>query len=613
MVAWGLWYMNPNAGWALAVALAPLVLRLVTGRRPLPRTPLDLPLIVFLLTAGLGVWAAYDRAGAEAIYPAASPVGWRALWGIVLSVLVYYAFAAMETDVQQRWTMALLAGFGAGIAFWFTAATDWSSNPSEVATLTHLGQAYQAWLPRLSDPGLHPNATARMVLMCLPASVGLVAEAFGSERKGRWRWAAWGAVTGAMIAFSLLLSTSRGAWLGLAVGLSLMALWWLAGKLWPERQWIVFVGLIASAALCGIALVVLFPSFRVAFLRVWSMAGRQSLSYEGALLLRDYPFTGIGLNEFPLVHSTYALMIHVPVVQHAHFTLLDMALSQGVLGVLAAMSIFGGAAWLGLRALARTKTPPPILVAGLLALVMVSVHDLVDDPLYSTLGLPLIWIPVGAIIAGWRTVEAEWPREKLQRKWSWYALAVVTVIGLVLLIPLWQLLGAAWFANLGALHQTRTELSQYDYEHFDDPTLDEIRKQADLSVAEGFFARALALEPGQVTARTRLAQIALGRGQYERALAHVQAAWDAGHRDRVTRLLLGEALVATGQVEAGVQVVRGLEWAQSRFEGQAWYRYWVNEDYLRAANAWRANLILDPESEYTQRWLAEAEARANNP
>ena len=33
---------------------------------------------------------------------------------------------------------------------------------------------------------------------------------------------------------------------------------------------------------------------------------------------------------------------------------------------------------------------------------------------------------------------------------------------------------------------------------------------------------------------------------------------DAGHRDRITRLVLGDALVAAGDVEAGVEVVRGL-------------------------------------------------------
>jgi len=176
----------------------------------------------------------------------------------------------------------------------------------------------------------------------------------------------------------------------------------------------------------------------------------------------------------------------------------------------------------------------------------------------------------------------------------------------------WRPVGAAWYANLGAVHQTWAELSAYNVKHFDNPTLDQIRQRVDLSAAERFFAQSLALNPGQVTARTRLAEIALARGQYERALTHTQAAWDAGHRDRVTRLLLGDALVAAGDVEAGVKVVRGLKWAEGRLDGQAWYRYWVGKDYRRAADAWRAVVKLNPKNERAAHSITAAEERANN-
>jgi predicted Zn-dependent protease len=158
----------------------------------------------------------------------------------------------------------------------------------------------------------------------------------------------------------------------------------------------------------------------------------------------------------------------------------------------------------------------------------------------------------------------------------------------------------------------RVELSLYDYNHFDSPTLDQIRQGADLSTAETLFTQALALDPGQVTARTRLAGIALSRGKHAQALTHAQAAWDAGHRDRVTRLLLGDALIATGKVEAGVELVRGLAWAEGRLDLQAWYRYWVNGDYHRAADAWRAVAQLNPENSHAIYWIKEAEARAEN-
>ena len=72
-----------------------------------------------------------------------------------------------------------------------------------------------------------------------------------------------------------------------------------------------------------------------------------------------------------------------------------------------------------------------------------------------------------------------------------------------------SLVAAWWYANLGAVAQTRAELSQYDYNRFDNPSLDQIRQREDLSAAEAYFSRALAIDPGQATARTRLAQIAL--------------------------------------------------------------------------------------------------------
>jgi cytochrome c-type biogenesis protein CcmH/NrfG len=172
---------------------------------------------------------------------------------------------------------------------------------------------------------------------------------------------------------------------------------------------------------------------------------------------------------------------------------------------------------------------------------------------------------------------------------------------------------AAWYANLGAVRQTWAELSQYDHRHFDNPTLDEIRRQTDLSAAEQFYSRALALDPGQVTARTRLAEIALSRGQYDQALVHMQAAWDAGHRDRVTRLLLADALVATGNVAPGVEVVRELKWAEERLDGQGWYRYWLDGDYGRAADAWRAVVQLNPNNRRAARRVAEAEAKVGSP
>jgi tetratricopeptide (TPR) repeat protein len=327
--------------------------------------------------------------------------------------------------------------------------------------------------------------------------------------------------------------------------------------------------------------------------------------YEQALLVvREFPYTGSGLGTFPLLHSTYALLIHVPILPHAHGLLVDVALEQGVFGLLGALLAWGAAAVVGVRALAGREEvlDRPILAAGLLSLAVLVLHGLVDDALYGSRGLLLLWAPAGVVVAA----AGRRARMPLGRVGWWLlpGLALAAVLGVLLYGPS---LVAAGYANLGAVRQARAELARYDYRHFDQPTLDELRAGLDLSQAVAAYEQALAWEYGQPVARTRLAQLALARGRYAEALTHAEAAWEAGHRDRVVRLIYGDALVANGHVEQGAAVVEGLVWASSRLQGQAFYRYWRGQDWQRAAYAWQAALILEPENEHVR---SQAEAAA---
>ncbi len=69
-------------------------------------------------------------------------------------------------------------------------------------------------------------------------------------------------------------------------------------------------------------------------------------------------------------------------------------------------------------------------------------------------------------------------------------------------------------------------------------------------------------------------------------------------------------MVAQASVEEAAAVARGLEWAESRLNGQAWYRYWVSGGWQRAAYAWRAVLLLDPENAYAGGRIKRAEEKA---
>jgi len=205
-------------------------------------------------------------------------------------------------------------------------------------------------------------------------------------------------------------------------------------------------------------------------------------------------------------------------------------------------------------------------------LIVLLVHGLVDDPLYSHRAALLFMLaPSGLITGMWRitapATPAALPSPRGRRAWLIGAVLVALLLAGALLAR--RPLTAAWHANLGALSQTRAEMTVYDEAHFDRLSLDAVRRQVDTRAAEAHLAQALALDPGNVTATQRLAMLARARGDYSTSLALLERIAALGASDRITRLLLGDALVADGQVARAAQIVTGLPFAKARLGGLA--------------------------------------------
>ncbi len=568
LAAWGIWVLWPAWGGAVvAVAALPWGLQWLKERRMPRLTGLNVALTLFGLTAGVGVWASYDRNGALAIFPA-YPVGWAKLWGLGLAILLYAALAALTTTTARRWAVALLTGIGAAAA-WLFSITHWRIAPPAITGFV---------------AGLIPNTNILAgVLAPLLLLDGGMLLTLRSENSSRRRlWFTWGVATGALMLVSLMLTDSRGAWLALGAALTVTVLWQLARRCRPAGLRLgAFAVILVGGLLAG--------GWGIMHTGLWDtaahnpdVANRLWIFLRGLLLVRDYPFTGSGLGNFALVDSTYAQLIHVPTLPYSHALLLDVTVEQGIPGALALLTVWVIAFEQGMGALARSPRRLPWLGAGLLALLVIIVHGMVDDPLYSSPWSIFLWAPVGVIAAAQRDAP---PAPLWQHRLAQTGAAAAGTGMFIVLFMVRQMLIPAWYANLGALAQTHTELSWYNYRQFDNPTLDEIRQRENLVRAEAYFNLALTFDPGQVTARTRLAQIALARGDYAAALTHAQTAWNSGHRDRVTRLLLSDALAANGKVAQAAALAEGLTWAEGRLEGQAFYRYQQQGDRRRALYA----------------------------
>jgi O-antigen ligase len=591
-----LWDQDPSRTWVLLIALAPLLLRLLTRRRLIPRTLLDLPLLLFFLSAGIGILTSYDPRGTYAASPWMPPAS-QWIVGLTLAALVFYALAAVDSHDQLVWAMGLFAALGPLGAVRFVLTNDWAANLAAIPVIGGLGTALQghSW-PRLPIPELNANVAAGLLAMLWFFSLGVAAVGFRAiGRRRRWLWGVGGAATAVAIAIGLLLTISRGAWLAVAAAAGLAAAWvlaiWLARRAgWNRAQWLA-VALVAVGVVVTAWVVLAIQLVQIASLgSAGSVADRAALYSESLLLARDYLFTGTGTGTFPAIHSTYALLIHVPVLIHAHNIYLHILVEQGLLGLAALIAMLFIPAVLGLRALISSKSTNPLLLAALASLAVEILHGVVDYPLYCSCSLLFLWVPAGFVLAACR-VAAPGTRAVAHggapvgcvegRRRLPFAAVGLLVLAVIAAGLFWRPIAAAWKANLGALAQTHAELQRYDYRHFGDPTLHQVRRAVDLSPAERYFRQALALDPTNATALTRLGAIALDRGEYAGGLGLVQAAWDAGHRDRVTRLLYGDALVAAGDVDAAVEIVHGLSHAAERFSGQAW-NYQQNGDEQRA-------------------------------
>jgi O-antigen ligase len=601
-----------NMPWLAALPLGIcFAVRAARTHQLLPRTSLSLPWLVFIASAAWGAWISIDQVLAQA-----------QLVRLLAAFVVFCALVSSGFRWQRGMAWLLLAGM-AFLALYWPLKNPFMADPGKFSLISRIGAAINAVLPAPPGPVISPNVMGGMLVLAVPFGAALAWIGWRERRPGHVCLA--GGLT-ILVIVGLLLTSSRGAMLGLMAAGGLAALAWVQTRWFGAgRQKMLFWGAF------GIALVVLIfgliASGQIDRLvgavpdPTGSLVSRVQIWRQGIPLIRDYLFTGAGLASFPIVFSVYRLLIHVPYHEHLHNIFLESWYEQGILGLAAmlwGMLVVVRCAWRGLtsrgEAIEQTSFDSQSAVrilgwAGMAALVAMGVHGMVDVVFMVKRSLPLV-----GLVIGYTTlvkplllpmVEPAAAPAKLGRRKRAGIAALGGGVALLLILAFYRPLLASWYANLGALTQARMELSRYDPDHFDRPTLDQIRREIDLGDAQRSFQQALNYQPNERTAIQRLALISLSRGEYETARLLLDGAMAAGEHDQVTRLLYGDMLVAEGRLPEAADAVRGIDWANDRLMWQAWYRYWLDGDIQRAANAWKTVLLLDPANQDAQGWLAK--------
>jgi tetratricopeptide (TPR) repeat protein len=426
------------------------------------------------------------------------------------------------------------------------------------------------------------GAVASGVMVLLPlAAVGVW-----------WQWQCrqpllgWAGVVAVLMALLGLLATvERTAWLGVTVGLAGAA--YLYGRRQPTATALyrlsdAFLALGVISGLLLYVLVLLMPSWDA--LIHHTTVGRElferlALWRESLALSRDYYFTGSGLGMTPMIYSTYVLSMHDPYWYHAHNLYLQIAIEQGLPGLLAFLLMNGLLLGIAITAYQKSRRAEGYFwLAAIAALLAALSYGLLDAELYATATVAALFLPLGFVLTLY------WAQLQQQHRSDAFVVqpGAALVIGrraMAGLLPVLALVMLCsgpgvqqrFYTNLGVLTQTKAELSHYHWPAW--PLQDELRRKGavDLTLAHHYYQVVLTLNPANATVHERLGQLALSRGNYREALAHLTQAQEAAPARDSIRRLLGEAYAVTGNVEGAAALWRSVDLQYAQVKDRLWW------------------------------------------
>lgn len=359
--------------------------------------PLALPLTVFL---GVLCWSMVGTTSMQ--HSLKEIVKW-------VEVLALYVLVANEMD--RRWSRALVLTIlttGALVALHGVYQFLFRVGPEEFVLFGRFMRAYGTFE--------QPNPYAGYLGLTIPLAAGLVVAGIvpmGGRVRGLWL--VWAGGSGALMLAALIMSWSRGAWLGLAAAVALMAVAIVArsGRAAVLGGLVLvilaYVSLAGGFALLPPTIVQRFGDF-VPYLGMADVRGMEITDANFAVLERmahwqsaltmwnDHPWLGVGIGNYEPLYSDYALPSWPLPLGHAHNYYLNIAAETGFIGLAAYLILWAAAFVVTWRATRQATGWYWGVALGVLGvLTHLSVHNLFDNLYVHAMYLQI------AILLGIRT------------------------------------------------------------------------------------------------------------------------------------------------------------------------------------------------------------------
>ncbi len=570
-------YLWPSVGgWSLILLLLPWCLRLISGQFPFQRTIFDGFIAIFVLTAAIGYWAAYDENAAM-----------NKFWLILLAVLFYYALSRQPKE-NLGWLAGIFFSISVGVSIYFFLTHDFVALPRKLQVVNNIGLWIMHVRPQIVWKPIHPNYVSGIAAITAPFGFYPLWKSKNEAAKNPTALYAVMFLSFMLIAFTIFMATSRGVILAMMSAAGSWVVWRVActsGNNFRLKQETIFPILVLGYLAIVVLLLYAGPASFTGSVISQSNYGtgtRAELFRRSLYFLREFPFTGAGLNAFPGLYSYYMLGVPFFYLPNSHNLFLDVAIEQGILAGLLYLFMFLGSVWFVSRSIIKAPSAEILVFSWLVlfALIISIVHGMVDDYLYNGNGSLLALFLIGTSLFVKRAALHD---EGFVAQFDYRITGAVVALFVGVCLFNFNAIRSAWYADLGAVQMTRVELAGFPTNQWTD-----IKIVPQLKTAETSLYSALLYDRNNETANYRLGLISMLRQNYAAAAVNLAMAYKEVPDNRGIIKNLGYCYLWLGEMDKAKPLLEQIPEAREELGIYSWW--WKTQN--RADLADHASMML---------------------
>lgn len=377
-----------TGGASIGICLGALIM-LVQGVRMRRFPEVDRGIVIVVVIHTL-LWAVASAFSLDPLH------SFRELWATTYRFLpLFFAMIYLRAKWQLRWLW---------IVFALSVFVDDAKALWQYATFQDLG-----WGHRPTGFNHSPTFLASHMLMAIPVLLFVAGREYMKPMERKFL------LVGAVLSFlALIFSGTRGGWLAF---LGTAAVYAVCDRTYRRKAILVFSSLILAlclAAACSASfqsrlVTMTDPSYQ-------SNSERLLMWQSAAEIIRDYPVTGIGMDEFAFAYNTKYIS---PLAKerakspeqywtghgHPHNNLLKMFSEGGILGFSAFLILHGYFLWRFLCLWRKECHPFPYGLMAILVLTALQLEGLTDTNMIQVPIMREYWLLAGIVLAAGKMEE----------------------------------------------------------------------------------------------------------------------------------------------------------------------------------------------------------------